>query len=358
MKPAIVITGTGSVVPYMVIPNSAFLDRTFMDEDGSLFPNSNEVIIEKFQSITEIAERRYARPDQTSKDLGALAGQRALDDAGWSGEDIDLLIVGQNFGDIEHGSRVMEQMPSIASRVKHELGIENPRVVAFDVLAGCPGWIQGVLVAEAYLLGGMAKRALVIGCETLSRIVDVHDRDSMIFSDGAGAACFELQDGAEGGSGILGRAAVSYTKNEAYFLKSNPSNNPELDRGERLIKMKGRKIYEFAIRHVPDAMKAALDNAGVHLSEVKKIFMHQANAKLDHAVGERLYKLYGMKADLDAVMPMSIQWMGNSSVATVPTLFDMVRHEQYQGHKVAPGDIVLFASVGAGMNINAFVYRM
>ena len=105
-------------------------------------------------------------------------------------------------------------------------------------------------------------------------------------------------------------------------------------------------------------MKAALDNAGVHLSEVKKIFMHQANAKLDHAVGERLYKLYGMKADLDAVMPMSIQWMGNSSVATVPTLFDMVRHEQYQGHKVAPGDIVLFASVGAGMNINAFVYRM
>jgi 3-oxoacyl-[acyl-carrier-protein] synthase-3 len=329
-----------------------------MDEDGSLFPNSNEVIIEKFQNITEIAERRYARPDQTSKDLGAIAGQRALEDAGWNAEDLDLLIVGQNFGDIEHGSRVMEQMPSIASRVKHEMGIENPNVVAFDVLAGCPGWIQGVIVAEAYLRGGMAKRALVIGCETLSRIVDVHDRDSMIFSDGAGAACFELQEVEEGGAGILGRSAVSYTKNEAYFLKSNPSNNPVLDRGERLIKMKGRKIYEFAIRNVPDAMKTALDDAGVHLSEVKKIFMHQANAKLDHAVGERLFKLYGMKADLDAVMPMSIQWMGNSSVATVPTLFDMVRHENYQGHQVSPGDIVLFASVGAGMNINAFVYRM
>ncbi len=358
MKPAIVITGTGSVVPDMVIPNSAFLDRTFMDEDGSLFPNSNEVIIEKFQSITEIAERRYARPDQTSKDLGAIAGQRALDDAGWSGEDIDLLIVAQNFGDIEYGSRVMEQMPSIASRVKHELGIENPNVVAFDVLAGCPGWIQGVLVSEAYLRGGLAKRALVIGCETLSRIIDVHDRDSMIFSDGAGAACLELQDVQEGGSGIMGRAAVSYTKNEVYFLKSNPSNNPTRERQERLIKMKGRKIYEFAIRNVPDAMKAALDNAGVDLSEVKKILMHQANAKLDHAVGERLYKLYGLEVDLDSVMPMSIQWMGNSSVATVPTLFDMVRHEQYQGHEVVPGDIVLFASVGAGMNINAFVYRV
>ncbi len=329
-----------------------------MDEDGSLFPHSNEVIIEKFRNITEIAERRYARPDQTSKDLGAIAGQRALDDAGWSGEDIDLLIVGQNFGDIPHGSRVMEQMPSIASRIKHEMGIVNPNVVAFDVLAGCPGWIQGVLVAEAYLRGGLAKRALVIGCETLSRIVDVHDRDSMIFSDGAGAACIELQHVNEGGTDILGRASVSYTKKEAYFLKSNPSNNPDLDRGERLIKMKGRKIYEFAISYVPDAMKAALDNAGVDLSEVKKIFMHQANAKLDHAVGERLYKLYGMKADLDSVMPMSIQWLGNSSVATIPTLFDMVRREGYQGHDVTPGDIILFASVGAGMNINAFVYRM
>ncbi len=356
MKPAIVITGTGSCVPEVTVPNSAFLDRHFLDEDGTPFAQPNEVIIEKFQNITEIAERRYARPDQTSKDLGAIAGQKALEDAGWDAEDLDLLIVGQNFGDIEHGSRVMEQMPSIASRVKHEMGIENPNVVAFDVLAGCPGWIQGVLVAEAYLRGGMAKKALVIGCETLSRIVDPHDRDSMIFSDGAGAACFELKD-AEEGTGIIGRSAVSYTKNEAYFLKSNPSNNPELDRTDRLIKMKGRKIYEFAIRNVPDAMKAALDNAGVDLSEVKKIFMHQANAKLDHAVGERLYKLYGMKADLDAVMPMSIQWMGNSSVATVPTLLDMVRHENYQGHSVAKGDVVLFASVGAGMNINAFVYR-
>ena len=357
MKPAIVITGTGSAIPEVIVPNRDFMDRAFLDEEGNPFPHPNEIIIEKFQSITEIAERRYARPDQTSKDLGAIAGQKALADAGWDAEDIDLLIVAQNFGEIEFGARVMEQMPSIASRVKHEMGIENPHVVAFDVLAGCPGWIQGVLVAEAYLRGGLAKRALVIGCETLSRIIDVHDRDSMIFSDGAGAACFEIQE-VHNGSGILGRAAVSYTKNEAYFLKSNPSNNPALPRSERLIKMKGRKIYEFAIRHVPDAMKAALDNAGVHLSDVKKIFMHQANAKLDHAVGERLYKLYGMEADLDAVMPMSIQWLGNSSVATVPTLFDMVRHESYQGHSVEKGDVVLFASVGAGMNINAFVYRM
>jgi len=195
------------------------LDRHFLDEDGTPFAQPNEVIIEKFQNITEIAERRYARPDQTSKDLGAIAGQKALEDAGWDAEDLDLLIVGQNFGDIEHGSRVMEQMPSIASRVKHEMGIENPNVVAFDVLAGCPGWIQGVLVAEAYLRGGMAKKALVIGCETLSRIVDPHDRDSMIFSDGAGAACFELKDAEEGTSERISEVTVDVFAQASRFFR-------------------------------------------------------------------------------------------------------------------------------------------
>jgi 3-oxoacyl-[acyl-carrier-protein] synthase-3 len=247
-------------------------------------------------------------------------------------------------------------MPSIASRTKEKLGIANPQTVAFDVLAGCPGWIQGVLVAQAYLKSGMAVKALVIGTETLSRVVDVHDRDSMIFADGAGAACFELRPQTRG-EGIIGFSAVSYTKEEAYYLKSLPSVNPAGDPNERLIRMKGRKIYEFALKYVPDAMKAALDHAGVHLKDVSKIFMHQANAKLDHGVGERLYKLYDLQPDLDAVMPMSIQWMGNSSVATVPTLLDRVLHEQYQGHEVRPGDVALFASVGAGMNINAFVYR-
>jgi 3-oxoacyl-[acyl-carrier-protein] synthase-3 len=352
-----IITGTGSVIPDVEVPNSAFLNHEFLDENGDPISHSNEVIIEKFQKITEIESRRYARPDQTSKDLAAEAGLRALKDSGWDKENFDLLIVAQNFGDIENNSRVMEQMPSIASRVKHLMGIENPNCVAFDILSGCPGWIQGIITAEAYLKSGLSNRALIIGTETLSRIVDKHDRDSMIFSDGAGAACLDIQKSSEI-KGILGKASVSYTKNEAYFLKSNPSNNQKLDRNERLIKMKGRKIYEFAISKVPGAMKSALEDAGVHLSEVKKIFMHQANAKLDHSVGERLFKLYDMQPNLKAVMPMSIQWSGNSSVATVPTLLDLVRKEKYQGHEVNSGDILLFASVGAGMNINAFVYKV
>jgi 3-oxoacyl-[acyl-carrier-protein] synthase-3 len=356
MNHAVVIAGTGSVLPEEIIPNSAFLDREFMDENGQPFPYSNEVVIQKFQQITEIVERRYARADQNSSDLGTEAAQKALQQAGWNPEDLDLIIVGQNYGDIDLGTRRIDQLPSIASRIKHNLGIVNPRTVAFDVLAGCPGWIQGVLVANAYLQTGMAKKALVVGTETLSRIIDVHDRDSMIFADGAGATCLEVRENAQG-AGILGFASATHTKDEAYYLRSSPSVNPLGDRNERFLRMKGRKIYEFALRHVPDAMKAALDNAGVDLKDVKKIFMHQANAKLDHGVGERLYKLYGMVADLDQVMPMSIQHMGNSSVATVPTLLDLVLREKYQGHEINPGDIVLFGSVGAGMNISAFVYR-
>ena len=357
MNQATRIVGTGSVIPEQVVPNDAFLSKDFLDEKGQPYAYPNDIIIEKFQKITEITSRRYLREDQVSSDIGAVAAQKAIEDAGWDPETIDLLIVGQNFGDIAFGTRHMDQMPSISSRVKEKLGISNPNTVAFDVLAGCPGWIQGVQVAHAYFSAGMAKRAVVVGCDALSRTVDKHDRDQMIFADGAGAACIERQP-SDDNDGIIGMASKTFTKQEAFYLKSNPSFNPELDQTERLIKMKGRKVYEFAIRHVPYAMKDALDHAGVDLKDVKKIFMHQANAKLDHAVGIRLYKLYGMEADLDDVMPMSIHWLGNSSVATVPTLLDMVIKENYEGHSIAKGDILLFASVGAGMNVNALVYKV
>ncbi len=104
-------------------------------------------------------------------------------------------------------------------------------------------------------------------------------------------------------------------------------------------------------------MKAAMDDAGVEAKDLDMIFMHQANAKLDHAVVERFYRLYGIKEIPEDVLPMSVNWLGNSSVATVPTLFDMVRKHDYNGHKLKKGDTLLFASVGAGMNVNAFVYK-
>ena len=194
---------------------------------------------------------------------------------------------------------------------------------------------------------------MVIGSETLSRVVDKHDRDSMIYSDGAGATIIEKTDG-EGG--ILAHETASFTYDEAYYLYFGKSNNKELCPDTRYIKMDGRKIYEFALTNVPDAMKVCLDKSGRTIKDLKKIFIHQANEKMDEAILKRFYRLY--KTDIpEGVMPMSIQTLGNSSVATVPTLFDMVRNNKLDNHQLSEGDIIMFASVGAGMHINAIVYQ-
>ena len=121
--------------------------------------------------------------------------------------------------------------------------------------------------------------------------------------------------------------------------------------------MHGRKVYEFAIVHVPKAMKDCLDESEYSIKDVKKVFLHQANEKMDEAIVKRLYRIFKEKMPND-VLPMNIATYGNSSVATVPTLFDLVRKENYMGHQVSSGDIVVFASVGAGMNINAVVYQI
>jgi 3-oxoacyl-[acyl-carrier-protein] synthase-3 len=136
------------------------------------------------------------------------------------------------------------------------------------------------------------------------------------------------------------------------------SNFPDSDPRLRYIKMHGRKIYEYALRYVPQAMKICIEKAGLAIHDIKTIFLHQANEKLDDAILKALFKLYGLREVPKQMMPMNINKLGNSSVATVPTLFDMVRKGQIEHHSVNHGDIVLFASVGAGMNVNAVCYRI
>ena len=145
---------------------------------------------------------------------------------------------------------------------------------------------------------------------------------------------------------------------EVDYLNMGKSNYPDSDPRVRYIKMKGRKVYEYAMKYVPQAMKDCLDKAGVDIKDLKKVFIHQANEKMDEGITKAMYKLYGSEPAPKYMMPMSIHTLGNSSVATVPTLFDMVRRGQMEEHSLAPGDIVLFASVGAGMNINAICYRI
>ncbi len=351
-----VITGTGSYIPTELKTNSDFAGSEFYDEQGKKFDASFDVIVDKFKAITGIEERRYASLDMKTSDLATIAAQRAIESANIDPESIDQIIMAQNFGDMDGKSIQASMVPSLSARVKHNLGIANPSCVAYDILFGCPGWIQGVLQADAYIKAGIAKRVLVIGGETLSRVTDKHDRDTMIFSDGAGACIIEgLEE--DNKRGLLASAMRTDTKNEAHFLYFGKSYKPGSDENVHYIKMLGRKIYEYALNHVPMAMKDAMDKSGVDIQDVKKFFIHQANEKMDEAIIKRLYKLFKIRELPKNIMPMSINTLGNSSVATVPTLYDRVLNNKYENHSVTKDDILLFASVGAGMHINAFVYK-
>ncbi|MFV8352421.1 3-oxoacyl-ACP synthase III family protein [Flavobacterium sp. XS2P14] len=347
------IAGIGSYIPKKKVSNTDFGEHVFLNEDGTAFGYPNEVVIKKFKSITGIEHRRYAEDHLMSSDLAFFAAEKAIENAAIDPETIDYIIFAHNFGDVKYGTTQSDMIPSLATRVKNKLQIKNPKCVAYDILFGCPGWIEGVLQANAFIKSGMAKRCLVIGSETLSRVVDAHDRDSMIYSDGAGASIIEAS---EDETGMLSYESATYAIDEAHYLFFGKSYNSDLDPDTRYIKMYGRKIYEFALSQVPAAMKSCLDASGIGIDDVKKILIHQANEKMDEAIIHRFYKLYNRSVPKD-IMPMSIHELGNSSVATVPTLFDLLIRGEIENQSIKKGDILLFASVGAGMNINAFVYR-
>ncbi len=351
-----VITGTGSYVPKIIKKNADFLKNEFLNLDGTPIPQDAATIIEKFKSITGIEERRYADDTYNSSDLAYLAAKAAIENSGIDPETLDYIILAHNFGDVKNAAIQSDILPSLASRVKHSLEIKNPHCVAYDILFGCPGWIEGLKQAHVYIKAGMAKKVLVIGSETLSRVLDPYDRDSMIYSDGAGAAVVEAVEEPKK-RGILSAATRTDTKDEAYYLYFGKSYNSHEDPDVRYIKMLGRKIYEYALTNVPTAMKEALDMTAVDIKNLKKIFIHQANEKMDEAIIKRFYRLYKEPMP-DNIMPMSIHLFGNSSVATVPTLFDRVLKNKVPDQKIQNDDVILFASVGAGMNINAIVYKM
>ncbi|MEZ4858265.1 MAG: ketoacyl-ACP synthase III [Flavobacteriaceae bacterium] len=350
-----VITGTGSYIPSTVATNKGFEQHSFYNEDGSPLSHENTIIIEKFKAITGISERRYIDHKLVTSEIAAFASEKAIEDANLDRETLDYIIVAHNYGDVKYGSQQSDTVPSLASRVKHLLKIKNPNCVAYDILFGCPGWVEAMIQSYAFMKAGMAKKCLVIGAESLSRVVDQHDRDSMIYSDGAGAVILEAVDAVQ--KGIMAHHSATFAYDEAHFIYFGESYNQDLNDARKYIKMYGRKIYEFAITHVPNAMKTCLEKANVDINDVKKVFIHQANEKMDEAIIHRFYKLFGKTAPHD-VMPMTINKLGNSSVATVPTLYDLVLKGELEGHQVEKGDIVLFASVGAGMNINAIVYQV
>jgi 3-oxoacyl-[acyl-carrier-protein] synthase-3 len=265
--------------------------------------------------------------------------------------------VAHNFGDVRHRSHRIDQVPALAARVKAGLKINTPRTVAFDVLFGCPGWLQGVILADQMFRAGDARRAMVIGAETLSRISDPHDRDSLIYADGAGATIVEARQTDER-IGILAHAVRSDTLHHSSMLFMGKSYNEEVFLEALFLKMEGRKVYKYAVGTVAGAIKEALDKAGVDIGDISKILIHQANGKMDEAILAALFDLYGIADAPHDIMPMTIGFLGNSSVATIPTMLDLIVSGKMDGHTIDSGDTIVFASVGAGMHINAAVYRV
>lgn len=353
-----VITGTGCHIPSKSVPNEGFRNNRFFSDYGQpLDPASNLTTISKFRDITEIDERRYVPDELVTSDIACDAGAKAIDSAGVDAETLDYLIVAHNFGDVQADNQRSDFVPSLAARVKHKLGIANPNCVAYDLPFGCPGWLQAVIQVDYFLRSGDAQKALVIGAETLSRVSDPHDRDSMIYADGAGAVVVEARSGHQR-AGILAHAARSDTLEHAWLMWMGASYDPGFKDHRRLfLKMDGHKLYEYALKTVPGVVRKSLERAGVPLTDVRKVLLHQANGKMDGAILKRLFKLCGVSEIPADIMPMTISWLGNSSVATVPTLLDHIRREKMAGHRLRSGDIVVFASVGGGMNINSMVYR-
>jgi 3-oxoacyl-[acyl-carrier-protein] synthase-3 len=353
-----VITGTGACIPEMIQENRDFAENKFYDESGALLADKAEVIIEKFRKITGIRERRYVPTGINTSDIAAEAGRQALSDSGIDPETLDQIVVAHNFGDVANGSLQSQNVPTLASRVKHILGIARPECIAYDVLVGCPGWVHSLIQSHAWFRAGMAKKVLLIGAETLSRVIDPSDRDSMIFADGAGACVLEYKDSPQDGPGILGTCAQTHSESEVDYIDMGKAYKSRNGDASLYIKMKGRKVYEYALKHVPPAMKLCLDQAGVNIGQVNKILIHQANEKMDEEIVNRLFGLYGIRQVPAGIMPMSIQLLGNSSVATIPTLYHLIRKGEMPEHEIKENDIIIFASVGAGMNINAVCYRV
>jgi len=350
-----IIKGTGHHLPERVIENSYFLESRFMDKNGQINPKPTDQIIEKLETITGIKSRRYVNEDEDSVPLMTRASNKALLDAGIDKEEIDGIIVSHNAGNMLPGGKGYHTIPNMAALLKHSLGIKNYKCFAYDILFGCPGWIQGMVSGHQSIQMKDARNVLVVGIEVASRFVDIYDLDSMILADGCGATVVSASDQTSGG--VISYATYSHALEDISCIYQSGSYNKEVDNFS-LFKMNGREVYKYATIWLPRVIKEALDKANLTASDVSMFLFHQANGKMLHAIAHNLAEMYHIKnLTFEGKIPTTIEFTGNTSVATIPNMLSMIRKGELGEFKINEGDIVVFASVGAGMHCNAMVYQ-
>lgn len=349
-----VVVGTGSYLPKNVITNNHFLQHTFYKKSGERMQKDPAEITAKLQQISGIRERRYASATEDSADIAAIAGKRALVSAKLSGEQLDGIIVAHNAGNMIHGHDKPHTIPNLGAVIKSRMGITNPNCIAYDIIFGCPGWVEGMTQGHRMIAMGEAKNLLVIGVEVLSRYVDQYDLDTMLFGDGAGAVILQAH-GSDTKKGILSYKNYSHCNAEVDFLKMDVSYKRD-EPTSLYMKMEGKQVYRYAVTYVPQLVNDCLQKAGIPIEKVAHFFFHQANEKMIVAMAEKLFKMNGIQGDLKKLVPMTVQCTGNTSVATIPTMWDLINQGQLPSHSVKDGDIIVMASVGAGMHANCMIY--
>ncbi|MBK9155755.1 MAG: ketoacyl-ACP synthase III [Chloracidobacterium sp.] len=355
MTTTTVIRGTGSVIPDLLVPNSSFLANEFYDKEGNRLDRSSEEIIAKLEEITGIRERRYVPFDQDSIGLMTEASRLAVEDAGISVDDLSGIIVAHNAGNMVPGTGAFHTVPNLAAALKHELHDTNHNCFAYDLLFGCPGWLQGIIQAHQAMAAGDAEHVLVVGLEIASRMLDPHDVDSMILADGCGACVVsrsEINDG-----GLISHATYSHGQDDNRIIYLGPSNKRGVE-GDCYFHMNGREVYKYATRWVPLVIKDALDKARTSITDVGIFLFHQANAKMLCSITKNLAELCGVAQEqFDGKVPTTIEFLGNTSVATIPTMLDLIRKGRLGAYRIERGMKAVMASVGAGMHCNAIVYE-
>ena len=180
----------------------------------------------------------------------------------------------------------------------------------------------------------------------------------MLYADGAGAVVLEAKE-SDTPIGILAHKTRTDTVTQSGLLHMGKSYNPDNENlGDVYIKMNGRRLYQYAIETVPQAIKDCLEKTNISITEISKVLIHQANGKMDDVMLMKFYSLYDIVDIPENIMPMTVDKLGNTSVATLPTLLDLILKNQLEPHKIEKDNILIFASVGAGMNINALIYKM
>jgi len=350
-----IISGTGSIIPDLLIPNSHFEANEFYDKQGKPVGKSGAEVVAKLESISGIRERRYLPFEEDSIGLMTEASRLAVEDAGLDVNQLDGIIVAHNAGNMIPDTGAFHTVPNMAAALKNQLACTNRDCFAYDILFGCPGWLQGIVQAHQAIISGDAKHVLVTGLEVASRLLDPHDPDSMLLGDGCGAAVISRSD--EGNAGLISHATFSHALDDHRIIYLGPSHKPGVE-GSCFFHMNGRVVYKYATEWVPKVIGTALEKAEMTIDQIDLFLFHQANAKMLEAVAANLADLCGIDlAMISDKIPSTIEFLGNTSVATIPTMLDLIRKNKLRGFAIREGDVAVMASVGAGMHCNALVYR-